>query len=129
MELTIEGKVYQFKASFGFYRHINGLKKEKVEGTGQEKEIGLSYYFALVFDGDIEALVTVLDALNIGMDPRVTRAELEAHIEDVNTDIDALFDAVIDFLLTSNVTKRETRNVLKRAGLLEAYEKTKKQKK
>ena len=57
-------------------------------------------------DGDVESLVDILDVANKGHDPRVTKNLLDAYIDDERTDIDELFDKVMDFLSKANATKK-----------------------
>ena len=114
MELTINGKVYNFKAGMGFLRKANKRVTKKVEGTQKEKEIGMALLAAGLIDGDIEDLLTVLNLTNEGQDPRVTMAELEDYIEDESTDIDALFESVLDFLSSANVCKKTIANLKER---------------
>lgn len=104
MELTINGTVYQFNAGIGFMREANKLQKQCQ--NGMEKEVGLSALAGGLVDGDVEDLITVLDLMNNGQEPRITRAIIESHIEDSETDIDALFQKVIDFLSIANVSKK-----------------------
>lgn len=104
MELTINGTVYQFNAGIGFMREANKLQKQYQ--NGMEKEVGLSALAGGLVDGDVEDLITALDLMNSGQEPRVTRDLIESHIENPETDIDALFQKVIDFLSTANVSKK-----------------------
>ena len=106
MELTINGEVYEFVAGFGFLREINAKAKVHIDEVGMDKKIGMTYYFANLLDGDVEALADILDMLNKNQKPRLTRAALEAYIEDDDTDIDDLFKQVINFLLSANVSKK-----------------------
>lgn len=123
-ELTINSVVYQFHFGMGFMREINKKVTTPVDGLKDvKKNIGLQYLVASVIDGDLEALVDILDAANKGQNPRVTRAALDSYIDDADTDIDALFASVIDFLRNANAT-RKTVNML-----LEAIEKQKENKK
>lgn len=123
-ELTINGVVYSFHFGMGFMREINKKVTTPVDGLKDvKKNIGLQYLVASVIDGDLEALVDILDAANKGQNPRVTRAAIDAYIDDADTDIDALFAEVIDFLRSANAT-RKTVNML-----LEAIEKQKENKK
>ena len=109
-ELTIENQVYQFKFGLGFMREMNKKQKRTVEGI--TKEIGLQIGIAGIIDGDIEDLITVLDTANKTEQPRITKEQIEAYIEDENTDIDELFKEVLHFLESSNVTKKTTKNLL-----------------
>ena len=116
-ELTMNEQVYQFNFGMGFMREINKKIGVPVDGLPNvKKNIGLQYYVALVIDKDVEALVDILDTANKGMNPRITRDVLDAYID---TDIDTLFDEVIDFLKQTNATKNVTMD------LLEAVEKEK----
>ena len=119
-ELTINEKVYQFHFGMGFMREINKRVGTPVDGLPDvKKNIGLQYYVAGVIDGDIEALVDVLDIANKKQTPRVTRDQLDAFIDDESTDIDALFEGVMDFLKKANATKKTV------MGLLEMVEQEK----
>lgn len=112
-ELTIKGTVYQFNFGMGFMRAINKLVGTPVDGLPDvKKNIGLQYYIAGVIDGDVEALVDVLDMANKNNEPRVTRDLLDFYIDDEETDIDALFDMVLDFLEKTNATKKVVANLL-----------------
>lgn len=106
-ELTINGKVYPFNFGMGFMREINKTLSTNIDGVKDaKKNIGLRYKVLLVMDGDIEALVDILDCANKGQSPRVTRSELDAYIDHEDTDIDKLCEEVLDFLRSSNATKK-----------------------
>lgn len=106
MELTINGKVYQFKASIAFMRLANNLVEEKVDNTNLAQKVGLRYLIAGLIDGDVEQLINALDFMNTGFDQRLTRKEIEDFIEDENVDVDGIFEMVLDFLSKANVSKR-----------------------
>jgi hypothetical protein len=107
LELTINNQVYQFNFGMGFMREINKKVGVPVDGLPNvTKNIGLQYTVAGIIDGDVEALVDALDVANKGMTPRATKALLDAHIDDMDTDIDALFKEVLDFLENANATKK-----------------------
>ena len=106
MELTINGKVYQFKASIAFMRSANNLVEEKVDNTNLAQKVGLRYLIAGLIDGDVEQLINALDFMNTGFDQRLTRKEIEDFIEDENVDVDGIFEMVLDFLSKANVSKR-----------------------
>lgn len=106
-ELTIDGKVYQFKFGMGFLREINKKVGVPMDGVPDvKKNIGSQYYIAGVIDKDLEALVDVLDAANKTQKPRVTRDQLDAYIEHEDTDVEKLFEDVMGFLSVANVTKK-----------------------
>lgn len=106
MELTINGKVYKFKASIAFMRLANNLVEEKVDNTNLAQKVGLRYLIAGLIDGDVEQLINALDFMNTGFDQRLTRKEIEDFIEDENVDVDGIFEMVLDFLSKANVSKR-----------------------
>ena len=107
LELTINNKVYQFNFGMGFMREANKLVSRPVDGLPEvKKNIGLQYLVANVMDGDVEALVDVLDIANKSQKPRVSRNDLDSYIDDAETDLDALFAEVLDFLKNSNATKK-----------------------
>lgn len=112
-ELTINDTVYQFKFGLGFVREINKSKSKPIDGMPNEKQdVGLQFAVASLIDEDPVALVDILDIANKTENPRVTRKLLDAYIEDENTDIDALFKDVLDFLSRANATKKTTLAVL-----------------
>ena len=122
-ELTIKEKVYPFNFGMGFLREINRKVDIPVDGIpGVKENVGLRYTVGLLLANDLEALVDVLDVANKGMQPRVTRADLDYYIESEETDIDALFVDVLDFLESANATKKAVKD------LREAFEARKKQK-
>lgn len=119
-ELTINEKVYLFKFGMGFLRNVNKLYQKDIDGIKDAKDnIGLQMVVAGLRAKDAEFLVKVLDAANIGQNPRVTPVLLDSYIDDENTDIDALFEQVIEGLRTANATKNVVRATLER---LEAQE-------
>ena len=113
MELTIGNQVYEFKAGIGFMREANKRVVEKIDNTDTYRGVGLTYLVAGIIDGDIDDLVDALDLMNKGMKPRVTRAQLEEYVEDVE-DIDKLFEDVLDFFANANVLKRIVKNLTER---------------
>ena len=116
-ELTIDEVVYQFNFGMGFMREINKKVGTPVDGLPDvKKNIGLQYHVASIIDGDLEALVEILVAANKGQNPRVTPAALDRYIDNADTDIDALFSEVLDFLKSANATKKTVN------ALLEAIE-------
>lgn len=114
MELQIKGQVYQFKFGFGFMREIDNRQTVKAP-NGTQQNIGFQTAVGGILDGDAQALEDVLLLANKGQEPRLTADVLEEYIEDEETDVDALFDGVIDFLKKSNVSKKKTLNLLKQA--------------
>lgn len=113
MELTINGEVYQFNFGMGFLREINKRVSVPVDNIPDVKRnIGLSYLISGVIDRDPEDLVSLRKRPNKSLTPRVTRDLLDSYIDDPETDIDALFEQVIDFLKSANATKKTTLDLL-----------------
>lgn len=112
-ELTINEEVYQLNFGMGFLREINQKISVPVDGMpGVKKNVGLRYGIASVIDGDIEALEEVIDLANKGQKPRLTKKILDEYIEDESTNVDELFDTVVGFLKTANVTRKETKSIM-----------------
>ncbi|MDO4170311.1 MAG: tail assembly chaperone [Lachnospiraceae bacterium] len=115
-ELEINNEVYQLNFGMGFLREVDKKISTSVDGLpGVKKNIGLNYKIASLIDGDIEVLEEVLDTANKGQKPRLTKQILDDYIEDEDTDIDELFERVLDFLKSANVTKRATRELMEEA--------------
>lgn len=113
LEITINGKVYQFNFGMGFLREVNKLVSVPVDGLPDVKRnIGLRYLVLCMMDGDPEALVDILDAANKGQNPRITRNALDTHLDNPETDVDALSAEVLDFLKSANVTKKTVNTLL-----------------
>ena len=108
-ELTINGNVYRFNFGIGFVRDINKKRTRTIEG--QTQEVGLQFAVASLIDEDPIELINILDLANKGETPRVTRALLDAYIDDETTDIEALFKDVLDFFERHNATKKTTKGV------------------
>ena len=114
-ELTINNQVYEFNFGMGFMREVNKRIGVPVDGLPDvKKNIGLQYAVAGIIDNDLEVLVDVLDTANKGCSPRVTRNLLDSHIDNEETDIDKLFEDVLDFLKSANATKKVTLELLER---------------
>ena len=97
----------------GFMREINKTISQPVDDLKDVKQnIGLRYHVLCLLGRDIEALVKVLEIANRGQNPRVTSSLLDAYIDDADTDIDKLFEDVLDFLKSANATKSATMAVI-----------------
>lgn len=116
-ELTINNNVYKFVFGMGFLKDLDPTITRKIDGvTGKVEKLGVQYAIAGIIDGNVEDLVTVLDYGNkyaaSDKSERLSRNDIEAYIEDENTDIDELFKDVLDFLSKANVTKKIVANLL-----------------
>lgn len=113
--LEINEKEYNFSFGMGFVRDINETVKTPVEGVpGVFTKRGLNYAIGSIIDGDIEVLedVLLMASKSAPTSDKLTRKELDAHLESPETDIDALFEKVLDFFDKSNCTGRQTREML-----------------
>lgn len=120
MELEINGTVYAFKAGFAFIREAEPIKKQKQNGV--EQNVGLNYILGALYDGDVDVLLTTLDLMNKGQNPRVTRANLESYIEE-HDDIETLFGDLLGFLQNANCTKKKAKKFLQMVQEMEAKQK------
>lgn len=111
LEYEIDGQIYGFKASFDFLHEVNKKILKDVD-FDQKKQVGLIWLVANMVDGDIDALVDCLFALNIGHSPRVTKTKLQKWLEDFE-DIDSVFNEVLDFLFNANVCKKSLKEIKK----------------
>lgn len=110
--LEINGTQYPINFGIGFLKTINRQKQTQVANMdGVKKNIGLLYSVASIMDGDVEELINVILLGNQTEQPRLERKTLEAYIDDPETDIDGLFDTVMDFLSSANACKRVIREL------------------
>lgn len=112
-ELKINGQMVKFNFGMGFLREINKTVAVPVDGLKDVKQnVGLRYNVGRLADNDVEALVEILFTANKGCDPRITMDELDAFINDENTDIDEVFEKTLGFLKKANATKNATLEAL-----------------
>jgi hypothetical protein len=110
--LEINGTQYPINFGIGFLKTINRQKQTQVANMdGVKKNIGLLYSVASIMDGDVEELINVILLGNQTEQPRLERKTLETYIDDPETDIDGLFDTVMDFLSSANACKRVIREL------------------
>ena len=72
-----------------------------------KNNIGLKYTVGRMMDGSVEDLIDIIYLANKNENPRLTMATIDEWIEDPDTDIDEVFDEVMDFLRTANATRKE----------------------
>ena len=125
MELTINGNVYQFSFNIGFLRNINKTVAVDVDGMdGVKRNVGLRYSVGLLLDGDLETLVDVLELANKGQSTRLTKKAIEDYIDNADTDVDEVFDSVIEGLKQANATKKATLATIKAIKKAQAEQET-----
>ena len=114
-ELTINNNVYKFVFGMGFLKDLDPTITRKIDGvTGKVEQLGVQYAVAGIIDGNVFDLVNVLDVGNKYADgDRLSRKDIETYIEDVETDLDELFEKVLDFLSRANFTKKVVENIQK----------------
>ena len=126
MELTINGNVCQFSFNVGFLRNINKTITVDVDGMdGVKRNVGLRYSVGLLLDGDLETLVDVLELANKGQSTRLTKKAIEDYIDDPETNVDEVFDSVIEGLKQANATKKATLATIKAIEKAQAEQETK----
>ena len=126
MELTINGNVCQFSFNIGFLRNINKTITVDVDGMdGVKRNVGLRYSVGLLLDGDLETLVDVLELANKGQSTRLTKKAIEDYIDNADTDVDEVFDSVIEGLKQANATKKATLATIKAIVKVQAEQETK----
>lgn len=117
-EIEMNGTTYQFNFGMGFLREMNSRAVREVgsvTGSAAKKGVGFALAVAYLIDGDVDTLADVLYTANAGQKPRLTRADVDAYLEDDGTDIDKLFEDVLDFLRQSNATAKDTKKTLEAA--------------
>lgn len=112
-ELTINNNIYPLNFGFGFVREIDPKVTRKMDGVnGRVEHLGLQMAIAGIKEGSIEDLLDVIFTANKNADgARITRKDLETHLESCETDVEALFELVIDFLSRANCTKNAVKKV------------------
>ena len=126
MELTNNGNVYQFSFNIGFLRNINKTITVDVDGMdGVKRNVGLRYSVGLLLDGDLETLVDVLELANKGQSTRLTKKAIEDYIDNADTDVDEVFDSVIEGLKQANATKKATLATIEAIEKAQAEQETK----
>ena len=126
MELTINGSVYQFSFNIGFLRNINKTITVDVDGMdGVKRNVGLRFSVGLLLDGDLETLVDVLELANKGQSTRLTKKAIEDYIDNADTDVDEVFDSVIEGLKQANATKKATLATIEAIEKAQAEQETK----
>lgn len=106
MELEINGKNALFKFGLAFLRELD--KTYYSEQNGVRLGLGLDLCLTQLLGGYPEYLATVLFCANrhtpANKGAKLTQPEIDSYVEDTD-DLEGLFDAVIDELKESNVTK------------------------
>ena len=104
-EIMMDGVPYSFNFGMGFLKSINEKAVSKVPNSNYSVKTGAKFIIAQVIDGDVEALADVLMTANKGEQPRLTQKVLWDFIESEETDIEAVFEHVLDFFGRANATK------------------------
>ena len=111
-ELVIKDVAYPLNFGMGFVRKLDKSVNIPVDGLpGVKKDIGLTYAIMSLMDNDIVMLANVIDIANEVQNPRLTKAAIDAYLEDENTNIEELFDKILGFFKSANCTKRTAARV------------------
>ena len=112
VELVIKDVAYPLNFGMGFVRKLDKSVNIPVDGLpGVKKDIGLTYAIMSLMDNDIVMLANVIDIANEGQNPRLTKAAIDAYLEDESTDIEELFNKILGFFKSANCTKRTAARV------------------
>lgn len=103
MQLTINGKVYNFKFGIGFIRELD--KKFPTEFDGMKFGFSLQTKVAELYAGNVAALADVLFVANFTDKERVKQAELDSFLETTD-ELDSIFNDVISELKENNAGKK-----------------------
>lgn len=107
-EINIGGTPYPLKFGIGFLRDINKRVQIPIDGAPNVKNnVGLRFAVGQIMDGSVEDLLDIIYLANKTENPRITMQALEAWVDDDDTDIEAAFDDIMDFLRKANATKKE----------------------
>ena len=106
-DITMGGVTYPLRFGMQFLRTINKEHQVPVENMPGEKEsMGLSYTVGMLMQGSLETLEHVIYVANKTENPRMANTSIiDEYIETECEDIEALFEQVMNFLLTANATK------------------------
>ncbi|MFQ6792917.1 MAG: tail assembly chaperone [Thomasclavelia sp.] len=111
MELTIKDKIYKFKFGIGFVRYMDG--KSSINQNGVQFGVGLETLVPKLMSRDTVALSDSLYIANRTENPRITADAVDDFIDDENTDVENLFEQVIEELKKSNATRLKVKDLLK----------------
>lgn len=111
MELTIKDKIYKFKFGIGFVRYMDG--KSSINQNGVQFGVGLETLVPKLMSRDTVALSDSLYIANRTENPRITADAVDDFIDDENTDVESLFEQVIEELKKSNATRLKVKDLLK----------------
>lgn len=110
--ITINETEYELKFGMGFMRKIDKQVQMPIPNAGGIKQdAGLRLKIGQLLDGSLDAVEDILLVANEGKSPRLTRAILDAYIEDESTDVDGFVDEVLGFLRVANVSKRLVKEI------------------
>ncbi len=110
MELIINENVYNFRFGIGFVRYLDG--KTSVKQDGVTFGVGLETLLPNLLSKNTVTLVDCLIAANRTEKITVTQDILDKYIDDDSTDIDQVFEDVIEELKKSNASKLKTAKII-----------------
>ncbi len=110
MELIINENVYNFRFGIGFVRYLDG--KASVKQDGVTFGVGLETLLPNLLSKNTVTLVDCLIEANRTEKITVTQDILDKYIDDDSTDIDQVFEDVIEELKKSNASKLKTAKII-----------------
>lgn len=112
-ELTIFDKVYSFNFGIGFMKDIDPTVTKPIDGVkGKVQNMGLQFAIGGVMDCNLVDIADVLVRANKGYDPRLTQKEVEAWLDNPDTNVEELSEQLMDFFKSSNATRKLTLNLI-----------------
>lgn len=106
-DIVINGTSYPLKFGMRFLREVNARNSVPVEGLkGVQENVGLRLMIAELIEGSPEALADCIFIANKTEEPKLNAKMIDEYIEDEGTDIEELFDKVLNFLEKANATAK-----------------------
>lgn len=119
-DITINGISYPLVFGMKWLRETNAKVKEPIPGMKDATfNVGVNLAITQVLSGSVEYLADVIYTANKGQNPQLTMSAIDAFLENEETDIDAVFESVKDFLSKANVTKKVYHQTAKNMESLE----------
>lgn len=109
--MEINGNEYQMSFGMGFVKEVNDWTKTTV--NGMELKVGLSIAISRLLDGDITVVPDIIRTAVSCAGDSIKMSEINAWLEDPKTDIDEVYQTLLDFFGESNCTKKQMQTALK----------------
>ena len=108
--MEINGKEYEMLFGMGFVKTVNDWHKTTV--NGMEFKVGLNMAIGRLLDNDITVVPDLIRAAVSNAGGSIQLSEINRWLEDPETDVDAVYSDLLDFLERSNCTKKQTKTLM-----------------